>query len=175
MHCYHCGLVASESGDVPSCPDHGPLWKLVQQGPTANVLVERDGKILLARRGHDPWYGHWCIPGGFQDFGEHPEAAARREVMEEVGVDVTLTGLLGIYVSRYERPDGTDWIQTTVYLGSTDQDPVVNDGEMLAVGFFDPDDLPQPMLPTHLIRLADWRAGRAWNWVDQDSAGSIED
>jgi 8-oxo-dGTP diphosphatase len=175
VHCYHCGLVSPESSGVPTCPEHGPLWKLVQQGPTANVIVERHGKVLLAKRGHNPWYGHWCIPGGFQDFGEHPEDAARREVMEEVGVTVVLTGLLGIYVSRYERPDGLDWIQTTVYIGTTADDPVVNDGEMLACGFFDPDALPEPMLPTHLVRLADWREGKFWSWHGHRGAGSIEE
>lgn len=174
MHCYHCGAAAPERDGVPVCADHGPLWKLVQQGPTANVLVERDDRILLARRGHEPWYGHWCIPGGFQDFGEHPEEGARREVLEEVGVRVELTGLVGIYVSRYERPHGADWIQTTVYLGRTDDEPLVSDGEMLECGWFDPDELPEPMLPSHVVRIDDWRAGRIWRWQGQSGAGSLE-
>lgn len=173
-HCYECGTSSPETDSVPTCPTHGPLWKLVQQGPTANVLVERDGQVLLARRGHEPWYGHWCIPGGFVDYGEHPEDAARRELTEEAGVSVTLTGMLGIYVSPYERPGGTDWIQTTVYLGETEDEPRVNDHEMLAVGWFSPDQLPEPMLPSHLVRLDDWQAGRVWRWVDQTAAGSME-
>ena len=173
-HCYECGLAAPDNNSIPTCPDHGPLWKLVQQGPTANVLVERDGKILLAKRGHEPWFGHWCIPGGFVDYGEHPEVAARRELMEEAGVSVRLTGMLGIYVAPYERPDGIDWIQTTVYLGVTDDDPVVNDGEMLDVGWFGADELPEPMLPSHLVRLADWTAGRFWTWDGHAGAGSME-
>ena len=173
-YCYLCGSASPDAGSIPTCPDHGPLWKLVQQGPTSNVLVERDGQVLLAQRGHEPWYGHWCLPGGFVDLGEHPEDAARRELVEEVGVEVTLTGMLGIYVSPYDRPEGTDWIQTTVYLGVTDGDPAVNDGEMLDCGFFDPDALPEPMVPSHLTRLADWRAGHVWRWDDQTRAGSME-
>ena len=173
-HCYLCGKPSPEQDAVPTCPDHGPLWKLVQQGPTSNVLVERDGKVLLAQRGHEPYHGHWCIPGGFVDFGEHPEDAARRELMEEAGVEVTLTGMLGIYVAPYTRPEGTDWIQTTVYLGETEDEPRINDHEMLAVGWFDPDELPEPMVPSHLVRLADWRADRVWRWDGQDGAGSLE-
>ncbi|MCP3939607.1 MAG: NUDIX domain-containing protein [Actinomycetia bacterium] len=146
----------------------------MQQGPTANVLVERDGMILLAKRGHQPYHGHWCIPGGFVDYGEHPEDAARRELLEEAGVKVTLTGMLGIYVAPYDRPDETDWIQTTVYLGVTDDNPRVNDHEMLAVGWFSPEDLPDPMIPSHLIRLAHYVDDRTWRWSGQTAAGSME-
>lgn len=174
MYCYLCGRAIEIDHGVPTCPEHGPLWKLIQQGPTANVLVERNGKVLLAKRGHDPWYGHWCMPGGFVDFGEHPEDAARREAFEEVGVRAELTGLLGVYVARYERETGPDWIQTTVYLATTDDEPVVNDGEMLECGFFDPGELPEPMLPSHRGRLEDWQAGRIWRWKGHSSAGSVE-
>ncbi len=173
-HCYDCGQPSPEANDIPTCAEHGPLWKLVQQGPTANVVVERGDQILLAKRGLEPWYGHWCIPGGFVDYGEHPEDAARRELMEEAGVRVTLTGFLGIYVAQYQRPGVMDWIQNTVYVGETDDEPIINDHEMLDVGWFDPNDLPDPMVPAHLVRLADWSAGRVWRWADQTSAGSFE-
>lgn len=176
-HCYYCGSIAEPDnsfGGVAACPQHGPLWKLVQQGPTANVIVERNSKILMVKRAHEPFLGHWCIPGGFSDFGEHPEDTARRELLEEAGVRVTLTGLLGIYVAPYARPHETDWIQTTVYLGTTDDDPRIADHETSEVGWFDPSDPPEPTVPSHLVRLADYRAGRVWRWIDQAGAGSME-
>ena len=114
------------------------------------------------------------MPGGFQDMGEHPEDAARREAMEEVGVRVELTGLLGIYVTRYERPTGWDWIQTTVYLASTDDEPILGDGEMSDCGFFDPEDLPDPRVPSHVARLRNWQSGRFWRWEGHRDAGSVE-
>ena len=176
-HCYYCGNPAPPDmglGGVASCPTHGPLWKLVQQGPTANVIVERDGKILMVKRAHDPYIDHWCIPRGFSDYGEHPEDTARRELSEEAGVQVTLTGLLGIYVAPYARPSETDWIQTTVYLGITDDDPTVGDHETSEVGWFDPADPPTPTVPSHLVRLDDYLQGRLWRWTHQTAAGSME-
>jgi len=81
-HCYHCGAdsrpVRAESLDVPTCEIHGPLWLLVRVGAAADVLVEREGKLLLVRRATDPFVDHWASVGGFVDPGESPADAARR-------------------------------------------------------------------------------------------------
>jgi ADP-ribose pyrophosphatase YjhB (NUDIX family) len=60
---------------------------------TAFVL-NADNEVLLIRRTDN---GLWAIPGGAQDFGEFVAEAAVRETREETGVDVKVTGLVGIY------------------------------------------------------------------------------
>jgi len=45
-------------------------------------------KVLLIRRKHDPFAGRWALPGGFLDIDEPVEAAARRELKEETGLEV---------------------------------------------------------------------------------------
>lgn len=47
-----------------------------------------DGKILLVQRGRDPGRGLWAVPGGKVRHGEPMKEAARREVLEETGLDV---------------------------------------------------------------------------------------
>ena len=73
----------------------------------------------VPQHAHEPWVGAWEVPGGFLDHGEHPEAGARREVREELGIDVELTGLLGIYV--HPVPGGEPLL-IVVYVGTTAAD-----------------------------------------------------
>jgi ADP-ribose pyrophosphatase len=61
------------------------------------VIVEVDGGIVLLKRGIPPEYGKWVFPGGFVDLGETVPAAAARECLEEVGLTVQITELVGVY------------------------------------------------------------------------------
>ncbi len=56
--------------------------------PTTGALIIKDNKILLAKRNHEPFYDYWTTPGGWIEFGEKAEDAIKREVKEEVGLDV---------------------------------------------------------------------------------------
>ena len=58
-------------------------------------------KLLLIRRGGDPFRGHWALPGGFVNMDESLEKAARRELEEETGVS-------GVYLEQlytFGKPD----------------------------------------------------------------------
>lgn len=51
------------------------------------VTPESRPGVLLIRRKHDPFAGHWAIPGGFVNPDETLDAAVRRELKEETGID----------------------------------------------------------------------------------------
>lgn len=73
-------------------PDAPPANSIV---PSANVVVVNDsGEILLIRRTDND---NWAFPGGAIDLGESLPQAAVRETLEETGVQVEITGLVGIY------------------------------------------------------------------------------
>ena len=63
----------------------------------AGAIFELDGQILLVQRDIEPGYGKWTFPGGFVERGERAEAAAEREVLEECGVEIRATGIVGLY------------------------------------------------------------------------------
>lgn len=66
---------------------------------SVGAVVWRGEDVLLIRRARAPFEGQWSIPGGKVEFGETLEDALVREVREETGVEIALTGLIGVYQS----------------------------------------------------------------------------
>jgi ADP-ribose pyrophosphatase YjhB (NUDIX family) len=69
----------------------------------AGAIIELDG-ILLIKRAIEPGYGKWTFPGGFVERGEAAEAAAEREALEEAGVKIAVTGIVGLYTYEGQIP-----------------------------------------------------------------------
>lgn len=110
-YCPACGtpLVSQVVDHRPRrvCPACGRIhWRNAK--PCAGALVVRNGKVLLVRRAVEPFLGHWDIPGGFCEVDEHPTETAIREVREETGLEIELTGLLGLWLDDYAPADSTD-------------------------------------------------------------------
>ena len=61
------------------------------------VLLERDGRLLVARRTNEPARGEWFWPGGRLYKGEELDDAARRIGREELGLDVDVVECVGVY------------------------------------------------------------------------------
>lgn len=70
----------------------------------AAAVIERRGRYLIARRRADAHLsGYWEFPGGKREAGETFEACVRREVLEELGVEITV--LRPLIVTRHEYPE----------------------------------------------------------------------
>ena len=67
-------------------------------------LDEDDLKVLLIRRGMDPFLGRWALPGGFVHMDETVEEAARRELREEAGIDRAVLEQLHVFSSLDRDP-----------------------------------------------------------------------
>src|SRR5207245_9709869 len=72
----------------------------------AIIEMEHPGStgIVLVRRRFPPL--GWALPGGFVDIGETVAIAARREALEETGLEVEMTELLGVYSDPKRAPRG---------------------------------------------------------------------
>lgn len=68
----------------------------------AYAVCVRDGQVLLARSPADDGTPEWVLPGGGMEHGEDPYDTVRRELLEETGYRIEVTGLLGID-SRHHR------------------------------------------------------------------------
>ena len=130
-----------------SCPNCG-YGAYYNPKPVACAIPrDGEGRLWLLRRAFEPGAGLWTFPGGFVDLGESVEDAARREVREELRVEVELGPLVGVY-SR-----GDDRVVLVVYEATATGVPQVGE-EATEVRGFTPHELPWD-------ELAFWSTARA--------------
>ena len=70
------------------------------------AIYDPEARVLLIRRGRDPFRGCYALPGGFVEIGEDVETACRREVREETGLEVGELRLVGVYSAPGRDPRG---------------------------------------------------------------------
>ncbi len=123
----------------------------------AGCLVVENGRVLLLRRAVEPQLGRWTFPGGYVDLGESPAQAAARETLEEVGMDVRVENLLGLYWSEPRPPT-----VVAVYLAAPTDKPPRTSEEASEVAYFAPELIPWKEIAFRTTRAAlrDWTAAR---------------
>ena len=100
---------------TPSCnTDAGVFSCMGELGPSLEGL-----KILLVKRSNHPTIGFWALPGGFIDLKENLDDTARRELMEETGVEDLALEQIGAY-GDYDR-DPRARVITTAYMALVDE------------------------------------------------------
>ena len=106
------------------CPSCGTQVQTFRNpAPTVDIIIETEGGIVLIERKNPP-HG-WALPGGFVDYGESFEDAARREAAEETGLLVTLTTQLHTYSDP--NRDARQHTASTVFVATADGRPVAAD------------------------------------------------
>ena len=143
---------------------HDLLWLI---GVSAYV-VDDAGRMLLGRRADT---GEWALVYGISEPGEEPADTVIREVAEETGVDVVPTDLVRVAAQHYEtvyaNGDRTQYLDLLFICQLAEGgcvEPRVADDESLEVGWFAPDELPEPLAAStteRLAALAAWRAAGA--------------
>jgi len=98
---------------IITCPNCGQATEIYANPvPTVDVVIEYAGGLVLIERKNEPL--GWALPGGFVDVGETLETAARREALEETGLDLGALQLLGVYSDP--RRDPRQHTISTVYV-----------------------------------------------------------
>jgi 8-oxo-dGTP diphosphatase len=122
----------------------------------AAALTTPDGRVLLVRRAYPP--GDWVMPGGNAEADESPLLTLRREVREELGLEVEIERLSGIY---YQPDHRAGEFLHFVFVAHIPQDPVVRHpvDEIAEWSLFSRDGLPEPMSVSTRRRLDDALGG----------------
>ena len=127
--------------------------------PSVTVAV-RDGvgRILLV---HKIDNDYWALPGGAVDLGESAAEAALREIAEETGVTIELTGLVGIYtdpghVMAYDDGEVRQQFPICFHAALISRVARQDDTEIEAVRWVDPSDMSTLKLhPSMRLRIDD--------------------
>ena len=156
-YCQRCGhgLARGAVEEKPRlrCPQCGYVVFLDPK-LAAVVLVETDGNLVLVRRAIEPALGRWSFPSGYVDRGESVEEGAVREVREETGLLVAITGLVGVY-STSGNP-----VVLAVFTAEVTGGELRPGAEVTETAEFNPDELPPLPFPHDDEILRDWRAIR---------------
>lgn len=141
----------------PVCPACG-LIAYLNPPIAAGVIAERaDGKIALVLRGENPGRGLWGLPAGFMEIDETAEEAARRECLEETGLEVELRGLFGVWSFKHEEKQ-TSGVLILYVARIVGGEPLAG-SDSVEVKFFAPAEIPDEILAfeTHREAIKQWR------------------
>ena len=102
-YCPYCGLEGIAFDRIKEF--HCPSCKFTyfhNVAAAAGTILECGGKIVLVKRKQEPGRGLLDLPGGFVDPGESAEDALRREIMEELGLEMVSARFLCSHPNTYE-------------------------------------------------------------------------
>jgi 8-oxo-dGTP diphosphatase len=135
------------------CPNCGYVLRRYQNPtPTVDLIIEIPGQGLVLIQRAKPPLG-WALPGGFVDYGESLEDAARREAREETGLQVVLLGQLHTYSDPKRDPRQHNI--STVFVAWADGTPQAADNAR-SLKIFPANDLPRELAFDHGQILADY-------------------
>ena len=117
--------------------------------PTVDIIIENMAGIVLIERANPPF--GWAIPGGFVDYGESLEDAARREALEETGLNIEL--LCQFHTYSAPSRDARQHNISTVFIAKADGIPKAGSDAKQAQVFIA---LPQPLVFDHAKILEDY-------------------
>ncbi len=156
-YCFQCGasleIRLRDNREREVCPACDWVY-YAQLKVGAAVLIEQDGKLLLLQRNHEPWVGSWMVPAGYVEADEDPKDAAKREVLEETGLDVELGDLVKTYYFADDpRGNGVAFVyRATKVLGE-----IKINNEATSAGYFSPNEIPSYLTKGgHDKIIAEW-------------------
>lgn len=120
-------------------------------GVSCEMIVKKDGHILLGKRGKIFGEGSWAIPGGHLEKGEKVENCAKRELKEEVGIEPTTINLLGVINDLPNIPGQMRQYIRFIFLVESYSGEITNKEPDKCEGWkwFDLDKLPEPIFVGH--------------------------
>lgn len=165
--CPRCGSPLEGDDRTRSCGSCGSRYYAHSAPAVSAIVVDSDGRVLLARRRSDPDAGLWDTPGGFLEEGEEPQEGLRRELREETGLDVQPGSFLGAYVDSYGDGPEAGSVLNLVWDATVVSGEMHADDDVSELRWFPIDDLPSE--EEYAFR---WVAPFLRRWAEAQTASS---
>ncbi len=139
-------------GTCTSCGQH---W-YKNPKPTVGAYIVKSSNILLVRRAVEPRKGYWDIPGGFVRDDENPEEAVKRELREELSLEVInlkLIGVIGPEEYQYQKITQKNF-EISYLCGINESTPPSPSDDIDSVSWFPLDDLPEMAFKINTLGVA---------------------
>jgi len=100
----------------------------------ASVIIKKDNKLLLVKEVLESLKEYWIFPGGGVDFGETITDAAKREIKEEIGLDIEIKEFLGFKEAIFPKYD----YHTVIFFFMAEplNDKIIKTDQILDVKYF---------------------------------------
>ncbi len=131
------------------------VWRRWRKAPIAGVSVivtNLSGDVVLLKHSYGP--DVWSLPGGGLGKGEDPLEAARREVREELGLELPRIEAIGTLEEELSGSPHT----AHLFAATCDRQPRPDGREVVLARFFPSHSLPEPLGRHTRARIAAWRA-----------------
>jgi 8-oxo-dGTP diphosphatase len=119
--------------------------------PTVDIIIELSEGIVLIKRKNPPF--GWALPGGFVEYGESVESAAKREALEETGLELEDMAQFHTYSNPHRDP--RHHTISVVFIARGTGTPRAND-DAAEIGVFTKSTLPEPLAFDHSNILSDY-------------------
>ncbi len=106
------------------------------------IIPNKRGDILMAKVKRGFFTGMWTLPGGYIDYGEHPLKGARREVFEELGIDIEICDGKNVIEQKIFTDEGINFVSFTYLAKELDESTnfKLKHDEIEEVSWFSKDD-----------------------------------
>ena len=159
--CPYCGMriksIDNKQNNFPHIFCSRCEFKLYQHPkPCVGAVITQDNCMILVQRANAPYQFYWDFPGGFLELNEHPKDGLKREVSEELGADVYVDKLIGVYMDNYGnlKESTLNIYYSCMLLDNVD----MLSEEINGAEWFDLENLPKKIAFRHFRKLLnDWR------------------
>lgn len=128
---------------------------VVYQNPVPTVLayISKGDKVLLVKRAINPYKGYWDLPGGFVELGQTIESALKREIKEELGVEINTMSFISSFTAYYQIKHMKEEVVNLIFKVTLQKENFIVSSDAASAKWFSKNHLPK-LVPQKAVKNA---------------------